>query len=183
MKKAIKWIGIAFVVLIIIGALNSGGKDNQTASNNSTDQAPQAEPAKTYAINELISSENVEVTVTSVAERDAVGESFMEEKASEGATLVVVQWQYKNISKEPLKSYNSPEIKLLDANNVEYGSDLGKTSTYATEVDLDRKVWSDLNPGITVKDAAVFEVGKEAFSTDGWYLNIEVDDKDYKVAL
>ena len=192
MKKAIKWMGViavsAFVILGIIGSgmegkENSASTTSEQQSNKNEKTEPATAEAKIYAVNDLISSESMEVVVTSIDQRDAVGKDFLEEKASEGATLVVVQWQYKNTSNKPLKSYDNPEIKLFDANNVEYGSDLGKTSTHATEVDLDRKVWSDLNPGITVKDAAVFEVGKESFANGGWYLNIEADDEDYKVAL
>ena len=82
-----------------------------------------------------------------------MGGQYFNEKASEGATLVTVNWKYKNVSEKPVGSFSQPSIKLVDAKGTEYDWDLGKSSTYATELDLGSKVLSDLNPGITVNDA------------------------------
>jgi hypothetical protein len=123
------------------------------------------------------------VTVTDVTQKASVGSQYLNEKASEGAILVAIQWQYKNTSDKPVKSYSKPDMKLIDTNGTEYSLDIGKTSYYATEVKLDTKVWSDLNPDITVKDAAVFEVSKEAFTKGGWQAVVKLDGQKYKVSL
>ena len=196
-NKIVKGIITGIFVILIIGSMGKDSTSNpattqteqpqeQAANNkqNETAKAVEAAPQEEiYKIGEKIQGKTLEVTVTGNLEKDSVGGQYFNEKASEGATLVVINWQYKNTSDKPAKSYSKPDIKLVDANGTEYDSDLGKTSIYATEVKLDRKVWSDLNPGITVKDAEVFEVGKESFSTETWFIQIKLDGNKYKVAL
>lgn len=123
------------------------------------------------------------MTVTSVSTPNSVGSQYFVEKPSEGGVLVAVQWKYKNTSSEPIGTFSQPSIKLVDSAGVEYSSDTGKTSAYATEIKLDRKILSDLNPGITVQDAQVFEVSKESYDQGGWYVVVKADGKNYKVQL
>lgn len=183
MKKVLKWGGIALIVIIIIGAVSgSGGDGSSKGSSSTTQEQKQAEQAKVYATNETVVSKNMELTVTSVAEKASVGGQYLNEKPSEGGTLVAVNWQYKNTSNEPIGTFSQPSIKLVDSNGVEYSSDGGKSASYATEIKLDRKILSDLNPGITVKDASVFEVSKESYGQSTWYVVIKADGKEYKVA-
>jgi len=118
-----------------------------------------------------------------VEQTNQVGGEYFEEKASEGATLVVVNWKYKNVSKEPLGTFSSPTIKLVDENGTEYDGDLGKTSAYVTEKKIDRKILSDLNPDITVTDAEVFEIGKEPFSKGNWRLKVRFDGDSYFIEI
>jgi hypothetical protein len=68
--------------------------------------------------------------------------------------------------------WSKPEMKLRDAEGTEYSEDIGAASSYATEIDLDEKVISDLNPGITVNSAAVFEISKESLQNPGWKIVI-----------
>lgn len=183
MKKVLKWGGIALVVIIIIGAVaGSGGDKSSSGSGSTTQEQKQAEQAKVYTVNETVASKNMELTVTSVAEKTSVGGQYLNEKPSEGGTLVAVNWQYKNTSSEPIGTFSQPSIKLVDSKGVEYSSDTGKSASYATEIKLDRKILSDLNPGITVKDASVFEVSKESYVQGTWYVVIKADGKEYKVA-
>lgn len=180
---------ILFVVLFSMSMGLSASKESSTDKAN-TKQATQAQtqteaekPQETiYKVNDVITSKNMELTVTSVEERSSVGGQYFKEQPSEGGTLVAIQWQYKNISEKPIGMFSQPSIKLVDANDVEYSSDSGKSGSYATEVDLDRKILSDLNPGITVRDASVFEVSKEAFARGGWYVEVRADGSRYKVA-
>ena len=182
MRKLLKWGVIGIIVLVIIGALSGGNKNGGGSTNtSSSQQTSQAE--QTYKVGETVKSKNLEMTISSVTSRASVGTQYISEKASEGGTLVVVQWQYKNASNEPIGSFSQPSIKLIDSAGVEYSSDIGKSSTYATEIKLDSKVFSDLNPGITVKDAKVFEVSKEAYAKGGWSVVVKADGKSYKVSL
>lgn len=189
MKKLLKWgaIGLfAIIVLaVIVGGNNSekGTSSDSSNTNSGTQTKASPMPEKTYKVGEVISTPTTEVTVASVAERTSVGTQFLKENASEGATLVVVRWKYKNISDKPINSFGQPSIKLVDSKGTEYEKDLGKTSTYSTEISLDRKIFSDLNPGITVNDASVFEVSKEAYAQGAWSLSFKVDGKTYRVEL
>lgn len=182
MKKILKWGGIALIVLIIISAMSGSGGDKSSTGQSATQEQKQAEQAKVYKVNEAVLSKSMELTVISVAEKTSVGGQYFNEKPSEGGTLVAVNWQYKNTSSEPIGTFSQPSIKLVDGNGVEYNPDTGKSSSYATEIKLDRKILSDLNPGITVKDASVFEVSKESYAQGAWYVVIKVDGKEYKVA-
>ena len=179
MNKLLKWGLIIFVAIIIIGSISGGGSDGSTNSNT---QAAQEE-SKTYQVNEVISTDKLELTVISVEEKDEVGGQYVNEGASEGATLVVVNWKYKNASDKPVGSFSQPKVKLVDSSGTEYDWDLGKTGTYSIEQDLDNKILSDLNPGITVKDAKVFEVSKESYLKEGWRLKFTVGGKSYFVAI
>ncbi len=182
MKKILKWGAIGLVVLFVIGAIaGSGDKGSTTSSSGSG--AKQEQQARTYKVSEAIASKNMEMTVTAVTEKTTVGGQYFSEKPSEGGTLVVVEWQYKNTSSEPVGTFSQPSIKLVDSSGVEYSADAGKTGAYATEVKLDRKILSDLNPGIQVKDAQVFEVSKEAYGKGGWSVVVKADGKNYKVQL
>jgi hypothetical protein len=155
--------GFAFVtvLLVLIGlSISCGGS---------------SEPAKKGKIGEKISTEKFDIVVSSVNTRNSVGSEFFKEKASQGAVFVVVNFNYKNISKEPIGSFNTPTIKIVDPNNVSYDSATGASAAYATEINLDKKIASDLNPGITQKDAVVFEVSKESWDKAGWKLIIKAD--------
>ena len=188
MKKFLKWGAIAVVAIFVLAAITGGGKDGASDSSGSSsspskEAKPSPAPEKSYKVAETISSPTMEITVTSVDQKASVGGQYFKENASEGATLVVVQWKYKNTSDKPVNSFEQPTVKLVDSKGTEYERDLGKTSTYATEIKLDRKFLSDLNPGITVNDASVFEISKEAYAQGGWKLNVKAGGKPFVVEL
>lgn len=188
--KILTFIG-AVIILAAIGAAAGGNKDNNTATVNSgadkgnntaavSSGANSGSSAKTSnevvaKVGDVIKTDKFEITITSIEEKAEVGGEFINSKPSEGGTYVVVNWQYKNISDKPIGSFSMPSINVLDKNKTKYDSDIGATSSYATEKKLDTKILSDLNPGITVKDAKVFEIAKEQYKTGGWRLLIKAD--------
>jgi len=167
------------VIFGMVGSMMGGGKNNSTNSTNTTGAT---ETDVTYKVGEPIKTGKFEFIITSVEERSVVGSQYFEKKPSEGGTFVAVQYQYKNITNEPIGSFSTPTIKLVDKNGTEYSSDAGASGNFATELNLDRKILSDLNPGITVKDAAIFEVSKEAYANSGWSLAVKAD-KDIIVTV
>ncbi len=180
-NNVLLWVGgsIAgvFVLITIIGLL--APKDPNAAP---TAAAPEAvaEPAKPTlpAIGTAVPGDKTAVIVTRVLTRDKVGANTY---AAEGGVLVVVDYKIKNISDKPLKSYDMPTLKLVDPNGTEYEADQGKSGAYSTEVDSDRKLFSDLNPDIAVKDSTVFEVSKTRYDPATWHL--ESSDGDAKIGL
>jgi len=118
-----------------------------------------------------------EIIVISAEVRNMVGVPFFSSQPAEGGVYLTVQWKYKNISGEPINFLSKPHINLIDPSGTEYNSDIGALAAFASEVSLDSKTISDLNPGITVKDGAVFEVAEERLKIDGWKLVISVDKK------
>jgi len=136
-----------------------------------------SEPAAKGKVGEKISTSKFDISVTSVTPRNSVGGEYFKEKAGQGAVFIVVNFNYKNISKEPIGSFSIPTLKIVDPNNVTYDSASGASIAYSSEINLDKKSLSDLNPGISQKDAEVFEVSKENWSKAGWKLLIDADKK------
>ena len=105
-----------------------------------------------YKLNEVVKVDKAEVTVTKIEEKSVIGDlDFLGKEASEGATLVGVQYKLKNASDEPMGMFDQPVIKLVDEKGTKYDSDIDASSAYAAEADIDdSKILSDSHPGITV---------------------------------
>lgn len=183
MRHKFLTVVLAIIFLIVIG--NSGKKSTPNQSSNQPEQKSQATkiPELVYKVGEVIKTDKYEITITSAEERNVVGSQYFEKKPSEGGIFIAIQWKYKNVSEKPIGSFSTPSIKLIDENGIEYSSDIGAGSDFATELKLDRKILSDLNPGITVNDAQVFEVSKEKFNKETWRILIKADGKDLKTAF
>lgn len=106
---------------------------------------------------------------------------FTETKANDNASFIVVEYSYKNISGKPVGAFRKPEIYLKDNNGQKYKADSHATSTYQLDQKIDLKLFSDVNPGVTVKTASVFEIGRDTAKT-GWTVAIEADE-DIQVPL
>lgn len=195
--KILTFIG-GFILLIILASAASGGGNKQAtvsqssnqssnqggnqSSNQSNNQSSPANTDVTAKIGDTIKTDKFEIVVTKAENRDTVGNDFFEKKPSSGGMYIAAQWQYKNISDKPVGSFSTPKLKLVDKNNTKYDPDIDATSSFATELKIDRKIFSDLNPGIMVKDAEVFEVSKELYQKGGWRLYVS-SDKDAYVPL
>lgn len=156
---------------------SSGSSSSSSGSSSSSSASASTAPAKVLPkVGTLLKSGDIEATVTKVEVLNQVGSSMFVTKPAEGGTFVAVQWKYKNISTKPISSFSLPSLKLLDPNGVKYDPDLDATSSYATQAELTHKVLSDLNPGITVTDAEVYEVAKSSFKKDSWKLLLKADE-------
>lgn len=170
------------VALVIATLLALGSKDSSDKKADSSRVSEEAETqsasprSENYAIGEKVSAPPLEVMINSAQQKLRVGNDFFSSSPAEGAAYVAINWQYKNIGREPLSMWSKPDIKLRDAEGIEYSEDIGAGSSYATEADIDEKALSDLNPGITVKSAAVFEISKEAIQKPNWTIVIEGSD-------
>jgi Domain of unknown function (DUF4352) len=135
------------------------------------------------SIGDVMRSENLEVVINSVETPKKVGGELFESKASEGGIYLAVRWSYKNISSKPISILDHPEIHLVAPDGTQYNEDLGATTAYASQFDVDEKILSDLNPGIKVNTATVFEVSQAMLGDQkGWTLAIG-DDSKMKVSL
>lgn len=121
------------------------------------------------------------VTVEPALVRQTVGGAYFGQSAAEGGVLVVVRYRIRNAGTEPAEAYDMPQVTLMDSQGGAYEPDAGKTGAYSLETKLDQKLWSDLNPGITIKAAQVFEVSKEAFDPATW--RVALDGERALVAL
>ena len=172
LKKLILWpigilIGLAFLVAIL-----GGGEKGNTVTKKGSNQSPKE---AVFDVGDSFQTRKFEISVSDVKQLGSVGSKYFSSQPSEGAIYIAVQWNYKNISDKPINAFSTPSLKLIGASGTKYSADVGASSSYATELNLDSKVISDLNPGIRVRDADVFEVSQEAFDSGNWTLLIDAD--------
>ena len=184
-KKWWVW-GIALIVIIAVSS-NSGNKsgNNNTANsvtNNTTTAGNNTDIQTMYSVGETITTDKFEITINNIQTKESVGGKYSPKEASDGGIYVCVDYEYKNISNQPISSFSCPKIKLKDSNDVSYDSDLSATMHYSTETKPDNKALSDLNPGIKVSDSDVFEISKEEYAKGGFYIVVDADKKfDVKI--
>ena len=164
------------VVKEIDNSLNSGGGTNKIST--SDDKSSKTE--STYSVGDLIVARDFEITVENVGIADEVGGKYLKTSPSEGGVYVTVDISYKNTSDKPQGMFSTPSLNIIDPNGVKYSSDISASSYYATEKEPDRKVLSDINPGIKVNDNKAFEISKEIYGDgEGWKILIKADKEFY----
>ena len=163
------------LILIIIVVAGSSGSDD-TGNTTVTSTGNQVQET-VYNIGDAISNEKYEITIKNVSTATKVGTQYVNSQSAEGGIYVCVDFTYKNVSTEPISSWDFPTVELVDSNGVEYSSDVSASSYYATEKDPNRKVLSDLNPGIMVTDNKVFEIAEESYNQGEWYLVVDNNTK------
>ena len=123
-----------------------------------------------FQVGETAQTNNFEFTVKNAYVVDYLGET---KKIPEGAVYVVLEYEYKNISGQPIDSWDLPTVKLEDGNGAVYNQD-ADADWYFSQYS-DAKIISDMNPGIKAKDARIFEVAIDVLNQGGMKANIEAD--------
>lgn len=174
------WVIVALVLISVIAGSTGEEKAKEDKVYNSSAEttAPQ-----TYAIGDTITTDKFEIRVKSVQTQTSVGGQYSSETPAEGGIYVCVDFEYKNISTEPISTFSCPSVNLKDANGTSYDYDVGASFSYALQVDPNRKTLSDLNPGIQVSDSKVFEISKDAYSAENFVLVVNADGNNYTVRL
>ena len=135
-----------------------------------------------YYIGDTLTSNLYDFRITKVTTKNRVGSQYFSTTPSEGGIYVCIEYEYKNVSDAPISMWDNPRVNLIDKKNNKYSKDISASSYYATEYDIDSKILSDLNPGITVKDADVYEISKESWEKGGWTIKVDAD-KDFIVNI
>ncbi|AQQ54064.1 DUF4352 domain-containing protein [Planococcus lenghuensis] len=177
--KILSTIGFIFLISFV-SILGSGGEETATVTNSDTEGAQTqtaAAPEKqetVYKIGDVLTIDQLEVTVSVFEELDTIGDpDFFGKKASDGGTFAAIQYTLKNVSDEPVGMFSYPTVSLLDEKGTEYSADIDASSSYAVETEIDNsKILSDLNPDISVTDTAVYEVSKEKFAQGEWFIQV-----------
>jgi len=187
-----KFIGTSILVFgaIVLAVATGSNKDENSKNSSSTEDEPKANSASVISsknepaakVGDKVTTSKFEITVSSVKARSKVGSQFLESTPAEGAVYVCIEWDYKNISGRPIGSFSLPSLHLKDPNGNKYDSDAGASGSYSTELNLNQKILSDVNPGIKIRDAEVFEVSKELLQKGNWRIFIEAD-KEINMAL
>lgn len=170
--KIMTTIGIIFV-LGMFSALGSGDGE-QVASNDSGDAEAAEEKETVYKVGDSFTEDQLELAVTVFEEMETIGDpNFLGKKASDGGTLVAIQYTMKNVSEEPVGMFSYPTVSLVDEKGTDYSADVDASGAYAGETKIDdSKMFSDLNPGISVTGTSAYEISKEQFAKGKWYIQI-----------
>lgn len=160
---------------VVFAAIPGSDSENPDAVSASSSMNFSEQGEVSAAIGDVIRTEQFEIAIDSIEEKQTVGTKYIQSEAPEGFMYLVVTWSYKGIADRPIDAFPSPSLKLQDRDRTENDPDISASGSYASEVNLDREVFSDLIPGVLVKDAQVFEVSKEQFDKDGWRLRIKAD--------
>jgi hypothetical protein len=154
--------------LIVVGLI--GCSPSSTTSAQADGQSASDAPAAVAALlpGQPIQIGDLAVVVQPAELKHQVGLEIAPQTAADGGVLVLIRYSVANTSNKPVSAGTFPQIKLLDDKGTEYAPDAGKTGAYALVARLDSKIFSDLNPGITVKNAVVFEVSKASFDSKTW---------------
>lgn len=172
------WLAAGLVGLSILGAVVG---DSESGSSHVS--GSQGSSIASYAIGDTVETGNFDFAVKSVRNRSSVGSMYIEELAAEGAIYVVVTFTYTNTSDRPIGAYSVPTVLLEDAKGTKYKRDIGATSSYVTESNLNAKGFSDVNPGIQINDAAVFEVSETLLKAGGWHVYVDNGRNDFRVVI
>lgn len=187
-KKLFKFIGYSFLAIvglvILIGIFGEEKKNTVSKVGDSTSQTSSSAPsaAPSLKVGDIFKTEKYEMQVAQAATRQSVGDSMFGSTASDGAIYVTVEFNYKNISQKPISSFSKPEIKLKAPDGTTYEPDIEASSSFATELNSDEKLFSDLNPGVKVKGGDVFEVSSELFNPVTWKIFVDAD-SDAEIAF
>ncbi len=172
------WTIIGIIAISIIS--NSSDNSEPSVEKKAADKANTE--TVNYNVGDVITTDKFEIEVTGVCTKNRVGTQYLSSAPAEGGIYVCVDFSYKNIASEPISSFSCPKVKLVNENGTKYSNDISASSYYATETDPNRKILSDLNPGIKVNDSAVFEISQETYETDNFYVLVEAN-KKYKVKI
>ena len=144
-------------------------------------QVPATPPQ--FHVGETFQGPSFRITVSSAKVTDAVGDGLFRDTPAAGGEFLAVAWNYTNISKAPVESYQAPSLALVDPAGHVYSSDLEASSAFASQVNADAKLLSNVNPGITIADGDVFEVSKMLFDPRTWKLRVTSGDGSAYVVL
>ncbi|MBQ7574210.1 MAG: DUF4352 domain-containing protein [Clostridia bacterium] len=172
------WVIIGVAVICIVSG-NTNKEENSTVS---VTKGENSQKEDTCKIGDTITTDKFEVTINGITTKNSVGNEYLSATPSEGGIYVCIDFAYKNITDQPISSFSCPQIKLVDDKGTKYSSDIEASSYYATETDPDRKILSDLNPGIKVKDSAVFEISQEIYKPENFRISVDAD-KDFTVSI
>jgi hypothetical protein len=169
-QRRVSKLGILLLVVGLIWAFADGEKGARAARS-----APSE--AKRVAVGESERAGDYEIAIVAAEVRSRVGNAMFETSAPEGARYMVVHTRVKNITKEPLSAFSRPSIRFVDGEGTEYSPDVGASGAYGAERNVDTKILSNLNPGVSMDLVAVFEVGDDALRKQGSRVVINADEE------
>jgi len=104
--------------------------------------------------------------------RQDVGDPGKVRAAAEGAFYVVVHYAIQNTGSAPVPVPDMIPLVLRDGQGRTYSADPDATALLLTEanIEVDPVRTGDLNPGVSHKTAAVFEIDRTAWQFRPWHV-------------
>ena len=176
-------VSLALITAVMVIASQSGSPSAPTAEETKpvVAESPAAPPQ--FHVGDTFQSPHFRITISSAKVTDAVGGGPLRDTPAAGGEFLAVAWSYTNVSSAPVEFFQAPRLALVDAGGHVYSSDVEASSAFASQINADAKLLSNVNPGITIADGDVFEVGKSLFNPETWKLRVTSGDGNVDVAL
>lgn len=166
-KTALKWILIAFVVIVFLGIIFGGSDDQATTSKDTVvvqptetkpAEATQTEPVeKVYAIGDRVTTGEMAYIVTGMKTATSVGSADFGAKPD--GIFMIIDMKIENLGKES-KTIDSSYMKLIDSQGREFDTDNEAWAYLENNIFL-----KQVQPGLPTSGQVVFDVPKgETFS-------------------
>lgn len=163
---------------VFIGMLP--GTERNNSNNNSDILLKNEEPKiEEFSTKDVVSTEKFDISVEKAGLTKKISGEYLSATPSSGGIYFAVRWNYKNKTNKPIGMLDFPRISLISPDGVKYSSDINATSTLATITKVNRKIFSDLNPGLKVDDVSVFEISINESKKPGWKLLVNADTEFY----
>ena len=147
----------------------------------------QSENKKYAQFQETVEGGRISSAVLSVSTTQRAGvwifDEFIGETAQPGALFIVVEYEYTNISDGPIGSFNAPAVELVSPSGIEYKSDTGATAAEKQAREIEENFLSDLNPLITYRSLAVFEIAEQLYQEPDWEIKVKLDRGEFHVLI
>lgn len=164
MKKILKWGGIIFVILIVIGVIAGAGKSNNSSSstNNAANTASgnnQAETKTVAKLNEPVTDSDLVFTATAVDTATTLGNQYTKKDAQ--GMFQIITLKIENKGKET-KTVDSSMISLTDSQGRKFDRSIeGQTAKGLSQGKVDLFL-QQVQPGLNVTGDIVFDVPNDA---------------------
>lgn len=164
MKKILKWGGIIFVILIVIGVVAGAGKSNNSSSNtnnaaNTASGNNQAETKAVAKLNEPVTDSDLVFTATAVDTATTLGNQYTKKDAQ--GMFQIITLKIENKGKET-KTVDSSMISLTDSQGRKFDRSIeGQTAKGLSQGKVDLFL-QQVQPGLNVTGDIVFDVPKDA---------------------
>ncbi|MCX6782907.1 MAG: DUF4352 domain-containing protein [Candidatus Levybacteria bacterium] len=164
MKKILKWGGIIFVILIVVGVIAGSGKSNNSSSNtnnaaNTASGNNQAETKTVAKLNEPVTDSDLVFTATAVDTATTLGNQYTKKDAQ--GMFQIITLKIDNKGKET-KTVDSSMISLTDSQGRKFDRSIeGQTAKGLSQGKVDLFL-QQVQPGLNVTGDIVFDVPKDA---------------------
>ncbi len=153
MKKILKWLGIAILIIIVLGTLSGNkGTNNKTGSNNSINKE---DNSKIVKINETVQDKDLAFTVLGVEKTKTLGNYYTQQTAQGIFHIVTVKIENKG---NKTLSFDSSMAKIKDDQGREFERSIdGQTAKGLTQGKVDLFL-QQIQPGLSVTGDIVFDL-------------------------